>query len=224
MRPNIGSGTSEQRQVVVSHNCVPACRFISSPNLEVVEQAVWALGNIAGDCTRLRDHVLESGVLEPLFAFIEMTATQQKMVPLQTPPSLSNLVRGKNPPWDKVVCTVPLLTRLLSIDDSEVHQDVLGALVPRRRREQADRRHRARRRCPRLRPAARIGRDARGDAGDARALEHAHRVRRRHPGRARGGLPARAAAALPLVEDAAAQEVCWAISNGRRARRRSSTR
>lgn len=127
---NIGSGTSEQCQVVVSHNCVPALvGLISSPNLEVAEQAVWALGNIAGDCTRLRDHVLESGVLEPLFAFIEMTATQQKMVPLRNAVwSLSNLVRGKNPPWDKVACTVPLLTRLLSIDDSEVHQDTCWAL------------------------------------------------------------------------------------------------
>lgn len=30
------------------------------------EQAVWALGNIAGDSPECRDHVLDSGILVPL--------------------------------------------------------------------------------------------------------------------------------------------------------------
>ena len=38
------------------------------------EQVVWALGNIAGDCPRLRDHVLEHGAA-PLFLTLTFTLT-----------------------------------------------------------------------------------------------------------------------------------------------------
>lgn len=35
-------------------------------NISFQEQAVWALGNIAGDSPECRDHVLDSGILVPL--------------------------------------------------------------------------------------------------------------------------------------------------------------
>lgn len=41
-------------------------RLLSSPSANVAEQAVWALGNIAGDGSKTRDIVLNANVVEGL--------------------------------------------------------------------------------------------------------------------------------------------------------------
>jgi importin subunit alpha-2 len=41
----------------------------------LTEQAVWALGNIAGDGPELRDHVTEQGIIKPLLTLIHQPDT-----------------------------------------------------------------------------------------------------------------------------------------------------
>ena len=61
---NIASGTADQTRVVVEHGALPIfVQLLQSPNDDVREQAVWALGNIAGDSPNFRDLVLQSGGL-----------------------------------------------------------------------------------------------------------------------------------------------------------------
>ena len=61
---NVASGASENTLAVVNAGAVPQfVRLLSSPSSNVAEQAVWALGNIAGDGPVLRDVVLSNNVI-----------------------------------------------------------------------------------------------------------------------------------------------------------------
>ena len=128
---NIASGTSQQCNSVVQHNGIPALvALMASPELDVCEQAVWAIGNIAGDCPQLRDLVLTSGATDKVIKMIEATASMGQMGPLRNAVwALSNLMRGKpQPAATYVAAAIPVLARLLMIQDDEVMMDTCWAL------------------------------------------------------------------------------------------------
>lgn len=57
---------------MVDNGAIPLfVRLLSSSNLDVIEQAAWALGNISGDCTAYRDLVLAAGAL-PILCSIDV--------------------------------------------------------------------------------------------------------------------------------------------------------
>lgn len=132
---NIASGSHDQTLHVVNANALQ--RFIElleSPDSRVADQAVWAIGNIAGDNTAFRDTVLDEGaatVILRIFNNAPDLSTLDRLFVSNSIWTLSNLCRGKpRPQFAKVSPLIPLLHRVAFTytNHHEVLVDTIWAL------------------------------------------------------------------------------------------------
>ncbi|KAL1190961.1 Importin subunit alpha-1 [Cardamine amara subsp. amara] len=119
---------SDKPEVVIDHGALPILvKLLSSPEDDVLEQAIWALGTVAGGSTENRDHVLSSGVLDPLLPHLNVN-TKESVLRIATA-TLANLCRGQPPPlFHQVKPALPTLKRLLQSDDEDLFSDACWAL------------------------------------------------------------------------------------------------
>lgn len=136
---NISSGTSEHTRVVIDNGAIPIfINLVRCPHADVREQAVWALGNIAGDSTRCRDLVLSYN--QPLGLINNLLGAMGDLSDQNAPPeqvtmlrnatwTISNLCRGKPPPrWELIAGVLAPLVQLCYHTDEEVLVDACWAL------------------------------------------------------------------------------------------------
>ncbi|KAG1665775.1 hypothetical protein FOA52_002870 [Chlamydomonas sp. UWO 241] len=126
---NIASGTSDHTKTVIDAGAVPIfVQLLGSPNYDVREQAVWALGNIAGDSPTCRDYVIHTcGTMAPL---LSQLCEGAKIGMLRNATwTLSNFCRGKPAPDFAVTRqALPTLAQLIHHTDDEVLTDSCWAL------------------------------------------------------------------------------------------------
>lgn len=125
---NIASGTSAQTRIVVENGAIPGfVRLLHSSSVKICEQAVWALGNIAGDSQICRDYVLREKAL-PFLVDIGTRSTSVGLLRNITW-TISNLCRGvPHPKFEDVKCCLPKLVELLDSHDEEIRTDACWAI------------------------------------------------------------------------------------------------
>jgi hypothetical protein len=136
---NVASGTTSQTAAVVDAGAIrELVRLLRATSTDVVEQAVWALGNIAGDGPMFRDQVLAAEALTPILQILAPHGVGDAR-PLSLRRNavwtLSNLCRGKSPAPEFAMVRDALFVLPTLIDpaahrqeDMEVLADALWAL------------------------------------------------------------------------------------------------
>eukprot|EP01017_Pseudomicrothorax_dubius_P048810 TRINITY_DN895_c0_g2_i3.p1 TRINITY_DN895_c0_g2~~TRINITY_DN895_c0_g2_i3.p1 ORF type:complete len:504 (+),score=139.48 TRINITY_DN895_c0_g2_i3:61-1512(+) len=127
---NIASGTTIQTQTMVDKGAIPLfIRLFGHKHLKIAEQAIWALGNMAGDNIEFRDQIIEAGGIDRIIYLYTRIKNQKSVKNVAW--ALSNLCRGSPPPnYESVKLAVPVFGKMiLDESDSETLSEALWALV-----------------------------------------------------------------------------------------------
>jgi len=128
---NLASGPTHIVRKLVAEGAVEALsKFINSSEPELVDQAVWALGNISGDSVEHRNAVCNSGVAEVLIRNISTAKTMEYGVMTNSMWVLSNLVRGHPGPSNNLVREVlGVVPKVINLDYEETLAETLWLLA-----------------------------------------------------------------------------------------------
>jgi hypothetical protein len=104
-------------------------QLLASPHMIVVEQAIWGLGNLAGDGAKIRDFVIDAGAVNPISDLCDMAERGSSFV-RNASWCLSNMCRSKPPvEFQKIKRVIPTLAKVIIENDSvEIISDICWAI------------------------------------------------------------------------------------------------
>lgn len=126
----MASGSSEHVQILLEKGIVHDLgKLLNSPHAEIVEQAIWAIGNLAGDNAHVRDMVMSAGVVQPICEKLDQAPAGSSFV-RNASWTLSNFCRGRpGPSFSLIERAIPSLVKVLVENQSEdIIVDVCWAL------------------------------------------------------------------------------------------------
>ena len=105
-------------------------QLLNSPHLDIVEQAVWCLGNVCNEDITLRDLCIDAGVVQVLSKML-MTPNLSRSSLKNFSWALTNLCRNKPmAPFEKIKDGLPVLLNIfLQHDDDDIIKDVIWSLA-----------------------------------------------------------------------------------------------
>lgn len=130
---NIGSGDSASTEYLISINSLDFFEKIfdyDPSSYELRDQIVWAVGNIAGDCSKYRDIVSSSKIYQKILLYAQILPINLTGKQANLAWTFSNLVRGKPLAKAEVASTVEkyFILMLLQSNDDKVLIDVCWGL------------------------------------------------------------------------------------------------
>lgn len=131
---NITSGNTEQTMAVLNSGAhLHLIELLKVGTPEIQDQALWTIGNIAGDCETTRDILINNGATDPIISLVqrELCSPNEGLAYLKNQAwVLSNINRGRNPPppLDHMEKCLGVLIEMVNIDDPEINADVYWAI------------------------------------------------------------------------------------------------
>jgi len=127
---NIASGKAEHVQALIDKGAIPIfISLLGSEHSNIVEQSIWALGNIAGEDVYFKNLILKEGAMHPLVQILA-NAKADSMLARNTAWCCTNLMRGKPLPDEKdLFFAIPVYCDVLKNNErKEILTDAMWGL------------------------------------------------------------------------------------------------
>lgn len=122
--------TTNSIEDVLPVRAIPSIAAVlsSKADEELKEQVVMILGNIAGDSAKLRDQIIDSGLMNIILNLLNDSANLEMLRNCTW--ALRNMCSGKNPAPDPILVSqsIPMLAKLINHEDFSVLTDACWAL------------------------------------------------------------------------------------------------
>ena len=127
---NIAAGSNQECSSIVEHEGIPVLmEVLDSESIPLVEQAIWALGNIATDNVVYRDTILEMGMIGKLSEMIFSNQEKYESIIEEVSWVISNLLRSRVPPeFSKIQEGLNMLCVFFSLDKIKKENNVSDCL------------------------------------------------------------------------------------------------